>query len=231
MAGRPSWWLAHLFLDDGWSDHEDLDEPAATAEFPLPAGARLLLTVTSFSSELAFAVAGEDPVSVAWDDQAHWHPALLRWDELEAVVAHATAGVPWSAWPDVATALLHRFAAIAADDELERAARMVGPALRRLGLNDEQSAAALAGIDWRPGTTPRGLPPEDDDVLVGPGWVRDDAVGWRLEVHWRNELAREGRAALPAAYSLRRPENEDFPRALAAVLDELVDGPSHTHSA
>ena len=209
---RPAWWSAHLFLDDAALDGA-VDELSPTVAFALPGGGRLLLTVTSFSSELAFALAGEDPVSVAWDDEAHWHPALLRWVEFEAVIAHAIGEEPWSARPEFAIALLHRFAAVVTDDELRRASELITPAMAALGLTGEQTGSLLERIDWRPGR---------DDALVGPGWVRDPAVGWRLEVFWRDEARADGLDELPAPYSLRRPENESFPPALVHLLDRLA---------
>jgi hypothetical protein len=194
-AQDPSWWCDHL-LTEGPGDHlcwrgrieEDTPERLV---FPV-LDAHLDLEVTSILSQLSLLMPGAPPAELGWDDGAHWHPHVFRWIELTALVEHTTSRPPWNDFPDLALALLHRFSVGTTDADVASMRSRLIPVLRQLGLPPDRVERALSRLDWRPGSRPG-----DYDELVGPGWVRDHRVGWRLDLWWRRELERS--AVMPSS--------------------------------
>jgi hypothetical protein len=209
-ANDPTWWAAHLLWEE-W----DIDDPVAL-EMALP-GAVLRLAVCSYSSELSLVVDGVEH-ELGWDDEGHWHPHVFRWPEVAAICRYVAARPPWDKHPMLPLALLHRFAVAADDRSVEAMRAAVEPVLAALGLSDDHVARALSHCDLRPGRRREGW-----DVLVGPGWVPDEVVGWRLDLWWQRDYEAAGEAADPAPYSLRYAENIRFPaKELRRVLDRLT---------
>src|SRR5579862_3894297 len=93
--------------DDGYPELE-----SCTVELPVAEGYLLSLSLDPGLSyfSLRFASPGQEAVEIAWDDTAHWHPHVLRWQELELIcrtVALQDAELPH---PGILLLLLHRFA-------------------------------------------------------------------------------------------------------------------------
>jgi hypothetical protein len=138
----------------------------------------------------------QDPVEIAWDDQAHWHPHVLRWEELVAIcrcVAQRDTGLPHPGLPLV---LLYRFAPITVGDDAPTIFRMLERAWRSLGLfSDEEIGELSRRFDYR---------------RAGFVWEEDAKIGW-----WIGQKAglRETTGVLRYAslYTLRHPENRGFP--------------------
>jgi len=215
----PSWWCTHLLTDGPgdepwWRNRED--DTLERFLFPV-LDAHLELEFTSMLSQLNLVMPGIPPAELGWDDDAHWHPHVFRWIELTALVDHTTSRPPWSDFPDLALALLHRYSVGTTDADVASMRARLIPVLGRLGMPPDRVERALSRLDWRPGSRPGNY-----DELVGPGWVQDRRVGWRLDLWWRRELERSGGDAYPAPYSLRRPENSDFPSTdLNRLLEQL----------
>lgn len=222
LARDPQWWSTH-FLFDGSDDLPWWWDPANedgvnVLIFPV-LDSHLELHVTSKSSDLSLVTPGSNPAQLGWDDEAHFHPHIFRWVELKAMADHIVSREPWNGHGELALALLHRFALGTTDEEVESMGAALTPVLTHLGLKERRRDEILSRYDWRPGRRMRSGDP--DNRLVGPGWVPDERVGWRLDLWWSRDLAREGGDAVPAPYSLRRPENDEFP---AAELTRILAG-------
>ena len=136
------------------------------------------------------------PIELGWDDQAHWQPNALRWDELEAIckcLATRDAGLRHPGWPLL---LLCRFAPITANNDRARARELV--------------AQALGGT--------RPCPPEAIQMIVDFVDRTSDDIAWQMgaDGHW----VCEGEAA----YSLRISGNSQFPFELLEDLVECARG-------
>jgi hypothetical protein len=161
------------------------------------AGAGALLVETS-SHEITLFLrdAGGRVSQLGWNDQAHWHPNALRWQEID-VISRACSRVSVELeHPGLALLLLWPFSALGDDEPVEDAFASVLAAWRSLDL--PEADAPLDGADFR-GQHVR--------------WVCDARGRW----YPLQEETRETRMAL---YSLRHPDNEQFP---FDELDSLVN--------
>nr|BFE32315.1 hypothetical protein GCM10010200_045660 [Actinomadura rugatobispora] len=200
---EPGFWSAYLFEDDA-PDFEE-EEPCR-AEFDVGDGHALVLDVDLAygAFELAVAVPGTaEPIQVGWDDQAHFHPHVMRWSELDLLARAAALRDAELRHPGPFLALLARFAVLDEQDDPDAMAPLVDGAFHLV----------------RPGTV-SGLRPETREWyelrdLRGTGllWTtRPDghpAVDQPLDISIERPL-----------YSLRAPDSDDFPfAAWAALLD------------
>src|SRR5262249_40043151 len=130
-----------------------------TVRLPIAGGYRLGLSLDEFLCyfSLEFACPGRKAVEIAWDDQAHWHPHVLRWQELELIcraIAIQDADLPH---PGVVLLLLHRFAPICVGDDLDVIVPMLEAAWQQLdAFSDSEIAGFIeradardAGFRWR----------------------------------------------------------------------------------
>lgn len=233
---NPAFW-ANCFLDEyadelpgrpeasdfegGEADQDDEDEvDSSVTAFDLGDGYVLSAETGYGCAMLNLSHPGAaEPVEIAWDDQAHWHPHALRWSEVDAVCRASALDSPDAAYPGPYLALLGRFAPVCDEADAALAVPLLREAFALLpGLDPFQRGSYAAHWDMR-GARVR--------------WTLDEPTGW-----WFPEQgsAREERESgvlgaydqdpdlkdLPNGelYSMRDPDEPDFP---FAALAELVD--------
>ena len=133
-----------------------------------------------------------EAAEVGWDDQAHWHPHVLRWEELDLLARCAALDDPELPHPGPLVALFHRFTPVCRGDAtlaypLQEAA--YGPlAFRGKALSEQihRFDYADAGFTWKE-RAPR---------------------GWVLE----QEVPASG-ARVADLYTTRCEQNPEFPFA------------------
>ena len=137
-------------------------------------------------------------IELGWDDQAHWHPHVLRCDELEVICRCIARQDSNLLHPGIPLLLLCRFTPITDSEDSERALSVLREAWHSIGLfDDAQINRFLVMVDYR-GT--------------GVEWRFEDNQRWMLYLD-RNLHPKVG------LYTLRCPENPDFPfEQLAAAL-------------
>jgi hypothetical protein len=199
------WMTDAAFPEEGEEDERDY--PAfGTCHLVFPAGPHAV-TLTFDDMHCSFSLgllpAGEkEPVQIGWDDQTHWHPHVLRWDELDLLCRCAALTDPSLAHPGPPLLLLHRFAPICVGDDVDMIHPLLESAWRSLGLlSDAELSKLIEGADRRP---------------AGFTWRRHDQRGWSLHQSEEDELASEC-----GLYTLRNGENEEFP---FAAWNELIAG-------
>jgi hypothetical protein len=179
--------------DSGSNAYPEL--AGCTIELPLASGYGLSLSLDAglcyFS--LGFFSPETETIEIAWDDQAHWHPHVLRWQELELIcrtIALQDAELPH---PGLPLLLLHRFVPICEGDDIDLIVPMLESAMQQLAAF---SAAEIAAFIERA-----------DARDAHFRWRYDGAVrGWCLE-----QADDEGTAR--GLYTLRNAQNPDFPFA------------------
>jgi hypothetical protein len=135
---------------------------------------------------------------LGWDDQAHWHPHVLRCEELDLIcqcIARQDDSLPH---PGIPLILLCRSAPVTDSEDSEQALWTLREAWHSLGLFDaEQINKFLQVVDFR-GT--------------GVEWRRDERKRW--------VLLQEDEDPRVGLYTLRFSENPDFPfLQLSEALD------------
>jgi hypothetical protein len=138
---------------------------------------------------LGFLVPGREAMEIAWDDQAHWHPHVLRWQELELICRCLAMQDPQLTHPGVALLLLHRFAPICHGDDLDLIVPMLEAAWRQLSVfSNSEIRAFIERADARD---------------FGFQWSYEEAIqGWCLQ---ERDPQRGG------LYTLRTTQNTEFP--------------------
>lgn len=139
---------------------------------------------------------------LGWDDQAHWHPHVLRCEELDKIcrsVARQDASLPH---PGVPLLLFCRFAPVTDSGDSEHAISLLREAWRSLDLfDDPQICEFLKMVDYR---------------ATGVEWRQDAQLDWALHLD-RDLHSKVG------LYTLRCKDNPDFPfKALVTALDEAA---------
>ncbi|KAH7116521.1 hypothetical protein B0J13DRAFT_571645 [Dactylonectria estremocensis] len=126
------WWTTEAGLDN--PRYQFMDEHHNfKIHLPLSSeGDRLELSLSSDLGYFELIIAGRDydEWNVAHDDQAHWHPHVLRWEEVEIIcraAAHleTNADSPLKKHPGVGMLLLMRWAPICLGDDVDRIAAML----------------------------------------------------------------------------------------------------------
>jgi hypothetical protein len=152
--------------------------------------------------DLALLLPGGRRCPIAWDDQAHWHPHVLRWEELDLVCKCAAIQDATLPHPGLPLLLLYRFAPITESDNVDRIFPLIRDAWRSLGLfGEEQIRQAGQRVDKR------GSKFE---------WRLDDRTGWTLhQENWTRGQAklytrRSGQPA-PTENGVAIPESLDDP--------------------
>jgi hypothetical protein len=147
--------------------------------------------LASFNLNLRHPGAAE-PVQVAWDDQAHWHPHVLRWEELDLIGRCVALTDPTLPHPGLPVLLLNRFAPVCANDDADIMFPMLESAWRSLGIFSPQEIDKhVERFDCRQGRFT---------------WQSDASLGWSLV---QDEEARESSGY--DLYTLRDPGNSEFP--------------------
>jgi len=206
---EPSFWAAFFFEpqspkgpdDDRWENVNELK-----VEFGLGGGYGLELDLNLGYQYYGLGVltpAQGSPACVGWDDQAHFHPHVFRWDELDQICRAVALAEPVLRHPGAALALLCRYTFISDHDDLDEITPLVDGAfttLRPEGLSADSYWPQLR--DWFD---------RSDLRRAGVIWTRSEYGNWT--VHQDYDAGTSG----PTLYSTRwAPEsagNDGFPFA------------------
>jgi hypothetical protein len=199
LTRRPEFW-SQFFFETWGQEFPELEE--CRLEFRV--GPRHALTL-EFGSHLGYFELGLEQfgpaepaqlAQLAWDDQAHWHPHVLRWEELDLVCRCVALGDPALPHPGLPLALLHRFTPICVGDQLDVIHPLITEAYRTIGAFTESQ---ITEIVYR-----------YDRQQNGYIWRYAKPHGW-----YPDQLSDDG-----TLYSIRNPGNPDFP---FAALNGLID--------
>lgn len=146
-------WITNA--DEG--DYPGLDD--CDVELPVTEEYQLSLNFSAWLScfVLNFIDADGKSVEIAHDDQAHWHPHILRWKELDLICRAVADDDPELPHPGLPLLLLYRFAPICRDDDVDFITSMLDAAWRKLDIFSdaeirkfiERSDARDAGFRWQ----------------------------------------------------------------------------------
>jgi hypothetical protein len=207
-VGRKHFWTDYLFVLEGDSSQEYPELDRCRIQFEISTQYGLVLQIDERLSEATLFLKHPDarkPVQIAWDDQAHWHPHVLRWDELESICRGLAMREPYFAHPGLPLLLLNRFAPVTVGDDATTIFQVLEQAWRSLNLFDNDEMIKLARrFDFR---------------CAGFIWRADERYGWIIQQDHglRQETGYLHNADL---YTLRHPDNQDFP---FEHLNRLVD--------
>lgn len=119
----PAFWRAYFWESDEDGDEENDDEDEEFAvELPVGEGYALLLSFDSSCDYISLEMRtpeDDDTVELGWDDQAHWHPDVLRWAELDLIARAVAVTDPRLPHPGPVLALTSRFVVLGPDDDPE----------------------------------------------------------------------------------------------------------------
>ncbi|MBV6699173.1 hypothetical protein [Kitasatospora aureofaciens] len=204
-------WPRYLLEDDDTYDEGDGEggEDEFQARFALDDGHALLLDIslpyTTYDLQLT-APGLPEPVQLGWDDQAHFHPHVLRWAELDRLARAFALTDPQLPHPGPVLALLARFTVLDEHDDPDTITPLLDAAFHHV----------------RPGAG-GGPRPETRDwwelrnlAATGLTWVT------REDGHPACDQPDDLRTDLPL-YSLRTVDGEDFPFAAFAALTARAD--------
>ncbi|MFI7080632.1 hypothetical protein ACIBO1_25340 [Micromonospora sp. NPDC049903] len=216
----PSFWARYTFahadgagadrlgdlLDDDLDaepDDDDGEDDDPDAEFEVGDGCRLLLTADvgiDFHSLEIVVPGSAKPAELGWDDLAHWHPYALRWSELDLICRAIAALDPGYSHPGAPLALLCRYAAVFADDDVDAAVAAV-----------EAAYASLRPPEWD-GYWPRGT-----DWLQGADF-RGQGVVWQSDEDGNRWAAQEDGQKRDFYSTRGAPATGGFPHAELRTL-------------
>ena len=196
-------WTDYLFITEAdWaSDPAYPDLVGAHVELRLARDLGLVLELDHMGNfSLCLRRPGRpEPEEIGWDDQAHWHPHVLRWEELDLLCRCASLADDSVRHPGALVALLSRFTPICEGDDVDRVLPLLEGAWRSLSLFDKHEITKLV---------------ERFDLRQGRfAWQESQGVH---TLHQPEEAQRSSGFHL---YTLRRPQNEKFP---FAALEDLV---------
>ncbi|HEY8505836.1 MAG TPA: hypothetical protein VIL46_14725, partial [Gemmataceae bacterium] len=180
-------------------------------EFPAGGGYALVLDMDPSLGEFRLSVRGPDGPEgdaglIAWDDQAHWHPHVLRWEELDLLCRAVALLDPSLPHPGLTLLFLYRFAPVCVGDDVDVIFPLLEGAWHSLGVLTEKEIARYIE--------------RNDCRQARFTWRRDADAGWVLE------QPEEGyRASERMLYTLRTPGNEEFP---FETFDGLVEAARRT---
>lgn len=183
-----------------WTDffritHQDIDTDTynelqdCTIDFLLgDTGHGLSISLQSYISEISLSFISSSPKTkklvIAYDDEAHWFPHALRWEEVNLICDAVSSVDPELKESGVLLPFLSRFAPICQGDDVDWIVGIMGAALAKLDVFSEKEI--------------RDILEKYDARDAGFRWRYDDVVsGWCLEKHDDGTSARRG------LYSLR----------------------------
>lgn len=193
LIGQPKFW--RRFFWDLEDDHEYPELEECEVVLPLVDGGELVLgldeSLSYFSLSLRHPSLPEE-VEIAWDDQAHWHPHVLRWEELDLIGRWVALTQHDLAHPRLVVVLLHRFTPLTQSDDPVVVHPLLEAAYRSLGaLRGKALEERIHAFDYRD---------------AGFTWRQDPGNGWVLE---QDEQAPD--AGQSMLYTQRAPAHPKFP--------------------
>jgi hypothetical protein len=139
LAGTPEFWAGYLFEEDEW--HPDKYPELAELRVAFDVCPKYQLTL-GLTKDLSYHSLGfvrprrKKPVQIGWDDQAHWHPNTLRWEELDLFGRCLALADPSLPHPGLPVLLLNRFTPVCLNTDADVAFPLIEGAWRSLGLFD-----------------------------------------------------------------------------------------------
>jgi hypothetical protein len=203
LAQKPRFWTDFFWdtePDYDWQDDEASPYPQLKhchIELYVSRQYRLTLALDEdlsyFSLQLRHS-GNKKPVEIAWDDQAHWHPHVLKWEELDLIGRWMALNDSQLPHPGLPLVLLHRFAPLCEGDDVEIVHPLLEAAYRSLGVfKNRQIENYLHKFDRRE---------------AGFNWQCGPRQRWYLQ---QNEDAPEASAV--ELYTLRHSRARSFPFA------------------
>jgi hypothetical protein len=193
LAGSPGFWADYLFLEDGPGE----ERPAldgARLDFGVCPGYQVSLSLDRHLCYhgLGFIYPGAaSTVEIGWDDQAHWHPNALRWEELDLIGRCLALNDPTLPHPGLPVLLLNRFTPVCLNTDADAVFPLIESAWRFLGLfAGRQLDEVVEKYDRRHAEFVWG-----EEAV---GWVLGQAEGAEERTGWY-------------CYTLRVAENDAFP--------------------
>jgi hypothetical protein len=206
--------LARLHTSRFWNDYlhfTEPDEPLLSGrswEIPLDLGASVGLDLAidygTSSATLLIRDFGERgvPIEVAWDDQAHWHPHVFRWTELDALCRRIAARSAEYPHPGIPLLLLYRFAPLTSESEYRAYRPFLEEGWATLALfTADEIAGFIDRVDYRG---------------QGVEWSHTIGLGWTVD--------QIDPSAERNLYSLRARGNAEFPFELWNTLMSEIAG-------
>jgi hypothetical protein len=216
----PRFWTDLVFVTDAeiQRDGETFRTPYGCAsesydiQWSLPAGFKIRLQLgAELNAELFLATPSGSSLTLGWDDQAHWHPHVLRRNELEricraiALTSPSDSDAMHPGWP---IRLLDRFAPVCdADDITVAYATLFAAHREQSGLDDQMIAQITRRSDCRGN---------------GFTWEQKGELGWVIDQSDNN-----GNRSL---YSIRQPSvirSLEQQKAIDDLRKQGVFGPEH----
>ena len=184
------------FWEDGPTDAHYPDLADCTVRLEVAPGWALTLALDEDLAAMELSIEGlGETAELGWDDQAHWHPHVLRWEELDLIGRAAALRDPAASHPGLAVLLLYRFAPICDEADAELAFPLLETAWAEIGVDGgrahermlQRTDARTAGFKWQ---------------LADGRWVLSQD-----EPNPEREL-----------YTLRNADNDEFPHHLLEGL-------------
>jgi hypothetical protein len=228
LVNAPAFWAAFLFLDEDKVHYPQL--AGCRAEFVIADGYGVTLDLNADLSYVSLGLrrpGSAEPVEIGWDDQAHWVPHALRWEELDLIGRCVALDEPSLPHPGLPVALLCRFAPISVGDDVDVVVPLVQTALLSACSKEDGVTPPLPGLALTPSVSVSGQPPNPvvgeclqriDARHAGFTWRHDDRVGWYL-----HQSQEDNEASGVDLYTLRCPKNAGDDRFPFADWNALVD--------
>ena len=184
-------------------------------DWSLPAGFALRLRFNAhLDAELFLVTPGGEAITLGWDDQAHWHPHVLRRDELERicrVIALINPHDSYARHPGWPIRLLDRFAPVCDTDNINAAYSTFFAAHRNQSRLDDE--------------TIRQLVQHSDCRGNGFVWEETQELGWLIhQTDEADNVADRSLYSLRVRPVTRSPQQQE-------IMDEMrkrgVCGPEH----
>lgn len=196
---RKEFWTDYFWLTDPWGErvYPELREPIRLP-FTEKSGFQLELDedcLFDYISLCLYHPEWKEPIEIGFDDQAHCHPYVFRWEELKRISHFLATHFPHC--PEVPFLLLYRFAVITKEEDQDKAQKEVEAAWRSLGLFSDQEIEPF--LEWAKDRWKA----QQEDVF----WVQHPEYGWVLD------------GAEFGVYSFRIAENKEFP---FEVFNQLI---------
>lgn len=148
---------------------------------------------------LSFQYEEEEEIEIAWDDEAQFHPNVLRWNEHKTIVGRIAEVHGLEPW--IPALLLRRFVSLQSMDELQEISAWELEMRRASGLYTESELQ-----EWLEESRAKA---EEDADRIDRTWICREPFGWIVEGE--------------DAYSLRHSDNTTFPfqqwKLMMAELD------------
>lgn len=125
-----------------------------------------------------------EPILLGWNDMAHWHPYVFRWNEFEAICRCLARQFSTMPFPGIPLLLLHQFAPIRFNDDMEAIRTIIREAWQTLNLFSE---AEIAEFMLRTAFV------ANREMY----WMENPQLGWVMDGEF--------------PYSLRVATNKEFP--------------------